>query len=78
MRYGEYVLYMLRKEREMEKQLNLFDHGMTTCAHCKKRIYLCDAKIVPFCTNRADAEEHFCGNDCHNSWHINRLNQMGL
>ena len=84
MLYHEYITYMLRKEREMakwkeipiQKQPELFKE--TQCAHCGKLIHQDYVLVKVYHTGTTTEQEYFCGADCHQSWYINRINQMGL
>ena len=86
MHYHEYILHMLRKEREMSEEWE-FDFsnpprvpppGTTQCAHCGELIHQDDVLVKVYHTGTTTEQEYFCGSDCHQSWYINRLNQMGL
>ena len=72
MRYHNYVLYMLRKEREMQLEFP-FNGGKTTCGHCGSIIYQDDAMRVKRHTDGEDIEEDFCGEYCANEFYLERL-----
>ena len=71
MLYHEWLLTMLRKEREMKKldtamdtvdprQGDLFLHGMTKCAHCGDLLHLEEASVHVYYDDQGQQEEHFC------------------
>jgi hypothetical protein len=82
MRYHEWILQELRKEREMQQlpldlppvEGELFGffpkEGMTTCAWCDKPIKQAD--VVPY------QDEHFCSEDHMNEHMLNQIRCGGL
>lgn len=94
MNYYDYMLHMLRKEREqmsillktrMQTQTELAlpptesDLPLwTSCSNCDKVVHQHDAVIKQYCQGRRTLVEHFCSNGCHHSWYVNRLRSFGL
>ncbi len=70
MRYHNYILYMLRKEREMCK--------MTTCAQCKQSVLKDLAVVTVKHLAKGTLQEHFCSEHCANQWYLERLRKEGL
>jgi len=88
MRYGEYVVSMLRKEKNMsaeyQHQSDLFLHGFTQCAHCGDLLHQSEARVHVYYDGEEQQEEHFCPDliqpedSCHNKWYMQRLREEGL
>ena len=84
MRYHEWILSQFRKERAMQMSLDLPSSdlelfGHTTCGQCTKMIPLSQAVVKTFYDDTSiQQQEHFCCEDCRDTWYIAMLNRKGL
>lgn len=76
MRYHNWIHHMLRKEREMEKQLELFN--VTNCDYCGELIHAEDVVVKVYHTCTSTEQAHFCTTACHAEWYIRRLRTWGM
>lgn len=90
MRYADFILAMLKKEREIDAAMDvvwqgdLFTHGMTQCAECGVLLHQRDAMVHVFYDHTGQKEEHFCPDklqpelSCHMTWYLTRLRREGI
>lgn len=77
--FHEWLLIKAKEEREMEKQLNLALGPMvSTCAQCHDLVHGQDVVIKQYHTGHMTDVEHFCSNECHHTWYVNRLRAWGM
>lgn len=64
----------------MNWQGDITMHGHTTCASktCGQVIMQGLALVKTVHVGHSTTQEHFCGEDCYQAWHLTRLNTLGM
>ena len=52
--------------------------GLTTCAYCQALLCQDEALVKTVHVGRGTLTEHFCGENCHQSWYLARLRSWGM